>query len=488
MLVRARWFVRTLLLAVPAFVGAAGVYLFVLHRTVPVIADSVGGFVHGVAISFASDSLTALMLVVCSLAALVCVWFLMATGEDQYRFIPALVLMMLTGVYGALLTADLFNLFVFVEVMVLPSYALVSVTGTWRRLGVGRMFIIVNLVTSTVLVIGVGFVYGALGTVNVAVLARMAHAGEVTGAGSLAIGIVLTAFVIKAGAAPVHGWLVRSYPFTSAGMMAVFSGLLTKVGLYAFYRVYVTIYGEESPFANVLLVLVVVTILVAVVSCFGENRVRNVLAFQMTSGVGHILIGVVIASVAALQAGIFYTVHHIITMAGLLLTIGAVEQVYGTGSYSKLSGLVKREKWAAILMVLGLFSLVGFPPTSGLWGKVGLLGASAEAGGTRGVVIVVTVVIGSIIALMALQRLWSNTFWGAPMKVYYPDSPIAGRRPATELTDDVRIPARLLLPGTVMIGLSVALFLWAEPLVAASGAAATGLVDSAPYIQAVLGE
>ncbi|WP_349828888.1 proton-conducting transporter transmembrane domain-containing protein [Brevibacterium litoralis] len=486
-LVHQRWLDRTLLLLVPMFVGLAGVWLLVTHRTEPVIGHAVGGFVDGIAIAFASDTLSALMLVVCSFAALVCAWFLMVTGEDQYRFVPALVLMMLAGVYGSILTADLFNLFVFVEVMVLPSYALIAVTGTWRRLGVGRMFVIVNLTTSTILLIGVGYVYATLGTVNIAVLAQMRTDGLLGPDGALALGVVLTAFLVKAGAAPVHGWLVRSYPFTSAGMMATFSGLLTKVGLYAFYRTYVTIFGDEAPFTSVLLVIVVVTILVAALSCFGEARVRNVLALQMTSGVGHILIGVVLVSAAALQAGIFYMLHHILTMAGLLLTIGAVEQVYGTGSYRKLSGLVAREKWAAVLMVLGLFSLVGLPPTSGLWGKIGLMTAASATGGLVGWTVLGVVVIGSIITLLALQRLWSNTFWGAPMKTYHPDSAVMGRQPATTLPDDVRVPVRLLLPGTVMIGLSVGLFLWAEPLMALSGDAATSLLDSAPYIEAVLG-
>nr|WP_272902310.1 proton-conducting transporter membrane subunit [Brevibacterium daeguense] len=482
-LFRSRTLDRILLLAIPATVMGTGIYLLGYHTEVPVIAHSVGGYVDGLAIPFVSDTLAALLLTVTSFAALVCCWFLVLTGEDQYRFVPALILMMLTGVYGAVLTGDMFNLFVFVEVMVLPSYALIAVTGTWRRLGVGRMFVMVNLLTSTILLVGVGFVYGTLGSVNIAVIAQL---DEINPPAQLAIGIVLMAFFVKAGAVPVHGWLVRSYPFTSGGMMALFSALHTKVGLYGVYRVYTAVFGQPPAWAWVLAAIAVITILLAVISAFGEGRIRNVLVFQMTSGVGHIVIGVALLTAAALSAGLFYLVHHIITMAGLLLIMGAVEQTYGTGSFKKLSGLAGREKWAATLMVLGLFSLVGLPTTSGVWGKVSLVRASAAAESTTGTILIVTIVVGSLISMLALQRMWSNTFWGAPMTHYHPDSLSTGRAPQAQLTDEVRIKPALLMPATVMIGTSVALFFAPELLLQITDRTANSLLDTVPYIEAVL--
>lgn len=483
-IIRSRAFEGAVLLAVPVIIGSFGIGLLIYHQSVPVIAHSVGGYEDGLAIPFVSDTFTALMLTVTSLAAFVCCLFLITTGEDQYRFVPSLVLMMLTGVYGAFLTGDMFNLFVFIEVMVLPSYALIAVTGTWRRLGVGRMFVIVNLLISTILVIGVGFVYGAAGTVNIAGIAAIGHVSPQL---SLAIGFVLVAFLAKAGAAPMHGWLIRSYPNTSAGMMALFSALHTKVGLYAVYRVYTAVYGQPAPWAWVLVALVVVTILLSAVSAFGEHRARNVLAFTMSNGVGHILIGVALMTAAALSAGMYYLVHHIITMAGLLLVLGAVEQTYGTGAFKKLSGLARREKLATVLMVLGLFSIIGLPPTSGLWGKVGLVLATANSGRPGAWIILTTIVIGSIIALLALQRMWSNTFWGADMTTYHPDSQQTGRAPATELTAEVRVPLGLLMPGAIMIAVSVFLFFGAQLVIPLTDRAAEGLLNITPYLEAVLG-
>ncbi|WP_397333880.1 proton-conducting transporter membrane subunit [Ornithinimicrobium sp. INDO-MA30-4] len=184
------------------------------------------------------------MIFVTSATVAIGLWFLTQTGEDRFRFVPALALMLIAGVNGALLTGDLFNLFVFVEVMLLPSYALIAITGTWRRLGIGRLFVIVNLTTSTILLVGVGFVYASAGTVNLAELAGVAQDNPTV---SLAVSVVLLSLAIKAGVVPVHGWMPRSYPATSAGIMALFSFVHSKVALYAIYRIYSITFQGAAP-------------------------------------------------------------------------------------------------------------------------------------------------------------------------------------------------------------------------------------------------
>ena len=166
---------RLLALAVPTITAISGLGLLVQHHTEPVVATQVGGFIPGVAIPIVSDSFTALMLVATGVVAALSILFCDLTGEfARSRYFAPLVLLLLAGANGALLTGDLFNLFVFVEVMLLPSYALIAMTGGWRRLGVGRLFVVVNLLTSTVLLAGVGFVYASAGAVNLAALAGAA--------------------------------------------------------------------------------------------------------------------------------------------------------------------------------------------------------------------------------------------------------------------------------------------------------------------------
>lgn len=475
---------RSLIVGLPLLTAAGGAALVLEHRHTPVLAHGVGGFVPGVAIPFVSDTLSAVMLTVTGLSTAACAWFLTATGQDRYRFVSPLALMLTGGVNGALLTGDLFNLFVFIEVMLLPSYALIAVTGTWRRLGIGRLFILVNLLTSTFLLIGVGFVYGVAGTVNLAALAGRAADDPRTG---VAVAVVLLALVIKGGVVPVHGWLPRSYPATSAGVMALFAGLHTKVALYAVYRVYATLYdGRPAPWSWVLAAVAVLTMVVGAVSTINERRIRAAMAFQMVSGVGHILLGLVVFTGLSLAAGVFYLAHHVVTMAALLLSAGAIEHTYGSGRFDRLNGLMRRDRLVTVVVALGLFSLVGLPPTSGVWGKVGLVAGAAQSAGALPWVLIGGVIVASLASLMALQRLWAEVFWGPPLERYRPDDPRTGRGGAVPLPDTVVVSGRLAAPGAVMLLLSVLMFLGAGVLWPVAEAAGAGLLDLVPYVEAVL--
>lgn len=484
LLSRKTWWQRSLLLLVPTLTLLAAIDLLGIHRTTPVLAENVGGFVPGIAIPFVSDTFSALMLAVTAVAVLVAVLFLMATGEDRYRLVPGLIMLMIGGVNGAFLTGDLFNLFVMVEVMLLPSYALIAVTGTWRRLGMGRTFVVVNLVTSTILLMGAGLVYATAGTVNLAALVGVAKDQPATVVSS---GIVLLALSVKGAIVPLHTWLPRAYPATSAGVMALFAALHTKVALYALFRITATLYDGAPPWELLIGALVVISVLVGSYSTFGEQIMRRALSWQMVAGVGHILLGLAIFSQLALGAGIFYMAHHIITMGALVLLAGAIEQTYGSGRYSRLSGLIKRDRTVAILFALGLFSLVGLPPSAGFFGKVGLIQAAAHAGGAEQIVFVTVVFVGALASVVAMQRLWAGVFWGPDMDHYRPDSPETGREQTTELPDDVRIPWKLWAPGAVLVVAQLAMFVFAGPLTELSQRAAAGLTNLSPYVQAVLG-
>ncbi|WP_345741963.1 proton-conducting transporter membrane subunit [Serinicoccus marinus] len=474
---------RAWLLGIPVLTGLAGLDLLGQHGDTPVLAENVGAFVPGVAIPFVSDTFSALMILVTSFTVLMCLVFMVITREDRYRLLTPLVLMLIGGVNGAFLTGDLFNLFVFVEVMLLPSYALIAITGTWRRLGVGRTFVVVNLLTSTILLIGVGLVYATAETVNLALL---------VGAGTdprtaLSSGVVLLALAIKAALVPMHTWLPRSYPATSAAVMGLFSTLHTKVALYALFRITSTLYEGRPPWALVLAVLVGLSIVVASYSTLGERVMRRALSWQLVASTGHALLGLLLFTQFSLGAGIFYTVHSIVTMGALILGAGAIEQVYGSGRYERLSGIIRRDRMLTIGYALALMSIVGLPPSAGFFAKVVLVQASAQAGGAWQAVFVTLICIGALGSLVAMQRLWVGVFWGPDMEDYLPDSPETGRGPKTKLTDDVRVTPRLMAPMAVLVVTQLAMFVLAGPLMEITTRAATGLVDLAPYVEAVLG-
>ena len=471
---------RVLALAVPAVTAASGLGLLLRHHTEAVLVTHVGGFIPGVAIPIVSDSFTALMLIATGLVATVALVFCDMTGEfARSRYFAPLALLLLAGANGALLTGDLFNLFVFVEVMLLPSYALIAMTGGWRRLGVGRLFVVVNLLTSTVLLAGVGFVYASAGTVN---LAALAGAAQQDGRVAAALGIVVIALCIKAGAVPVHGWLPRSYPGTSSGVMALFSALHTKIALYAVIRIWSTAFNLDPAWGRVILAVALVTTLWGALASAARAMPREILAWQMVSGVGVILAALAVAR--APGGAIVYMLHHMVTIGALIMLVGAAEYIYRDRSGGP-SRLWHRERPLGVLLVLAIAALVGLPPTSGLTGKLEVLSAAVGRSGVWGIATVVVVLLSSLIGLVAMLRLWRDLMWS-------PDVAAAGyteeeNREDHDDDDQPRVPTRLLLPGGALVAVSLAMFLGYGAMAPEVDRAVAGLVDPSEYVQAVLG-
>ena len=461
-----------LALAIPALGTVAGIWLFVTTAQHGTIAHSVGLFTGGVAIPFAADTLSAVMIVAASIVAFASNWFALVVGETRARFYPALTLMLLGGVYGALLTADLFNLFVFIEVMLLPSYGLITMTGSWSRLAGGRMFVLVNLLTSTVLLIGVSIVYGVIGTVN---LAALAGAAKGNGPLTVAMGLVVLALSVKSGLFPVHTWLPRTYPGTSAAVMGLFSGLHTKVAVYALYRIYVVVFDLDQRWAWTIIIFCVVSMLVGSFAGLAEHAMRRIIAYQMVTGMPYIVVMLAFSAddpTRAVAAGIVYMVHHMITVGSLVLTAGAIEETYGTDLLSRLDGLARRDPLVAAVFAMGAFSIVGFPPFSGLWGKVLVVTEIARAGDWHAWLVIAVIIVASFGALLSMIRLWREVFWGGNV----------------QLPDGLYVPLTKLAPGAALIVVSVGMFIAGGALIDAAMTAASGLLDVSGYQHAILGD
>ena len=461
-----------LALVIPALGTVAGIWLFATTAQHGTIAHSVGLFTGGVAIPFAADALSAVMIVAASIVAFASNWFALVVGETRARFYPALTLMLLGGVYGALLTADLFNLFVFIEVMLLPSYGLITMTGSWSRLAGGRMFVLVNLLTSTVLLIGVSIVYGVIGTVN---LAALAGAAKGNGPLTVAMGLVVLALSVKSGLFPVHTWLPRTYPGTSAAVMGLFSGLHTKVAVYALYRIYVVVFDLDQRWAWTIIIFCVVSMLVGSFAGLAEHAMRRIIAYQMVTGMPYIVVMLAFSAddpTRAIAAGLVYMVHHMITVGSLVLTAGAIEETYGTDLLSRLDGLARRDPLVAAVFAMGAFSIVGFPPFSGLWGKVLVVTEIARAGDWHAWLVIAVIIVASFGALLSMIRLWREVFWGGNV----------------QLPDGLYVPLTKLAPGAALIVVSVGMFIAGGALIDAAMTATSGLLDVSGYQHAILGD
>lgn len=456
---------------VNAGVLALGGMLLAATMNGTVLTQRIGGWPAGFAITLAADAFSALMLTVSALLVLASLAYAALAGEGGPLFTP-LALILAAGVYGAYLTADLFNLFVFIEVMLAPSYALLTMTGG-ARAAAGRIYVTVSLLASTILLAGIALVYSVTGTVNLGAMAGAARHGT---AAALACAVVLVALAAKAAVVPLHGWLPRTYPDASAAVMVLFSGLLTKVGVYAIVRVYAVVYAGAPQYRWVIMTAALVTMTVGVMGAIGQQGVRDILAFDMVSQIGYILLGLALFSTAGLTAAIFYLVQYVLVQAALLVCAGALETSDGSSSRARPAGPAHRDPLAAGAFLAAAFSLAGLPPMSGFIAKLALIRAAMAAGSYLPAAIAVAV---SFLTLAAMLRIWGGVF--AARKAAG-TARLAGRPQA-------RAPVRpaLIAPALALTALSLAVGIWAQPLFTVAAAASTSLHDTAAYVRAVAG-
>lgn len=468
-----KWLNDALAVIIPAINLLMGVWLYGYTRDNGTISHVIGLYQGGVGISFVADAFSAVMIVTTMIVALMSNWFAIVVGETQSRYYAPLSLVLVTGVSGALLTADLFNFFVMIEVMLLPSYGLIAMTGTRHRLLSARMFVLVNLAASTMLVLGVGYLYAVTGAVNLAALQGVAAGG---GPATVAAGIVVIAIAAKAGVFPVYTWLPRTYPSTSAAVMGLFSGLHTKVAVYMLFRIWVILFDMDPRWNTLLIVVMVISMIIGGYAGLAESTMRRVLAYQMVNGMPFILIMLAFTqdnARYALAAGLLYTLHHMITIAALVLNSGAIEETYGTGTMAKLSGIARRDPWTSAVFVAGAFSIVGFPPFSGLFGKVTVVMAAATAGDWRSWVAITAIIVASFGALLSMMRMWQRVFWGRPMQ-NYPEA--------------LNVRVGFMLPSAVLMVLSLCMFIFGGEMWEITTTAVDDLLNVDAYTSAVLGD
>lgn len=458
---------------------AAGVWMVWMFSTAGplpagAVAHGVGGWPFGVAIPFVADMFSALMLVVTGILTLTCAAFAYASGRAQNQYFAPLLLVLTAGVNGALLTGDLFNLFVFIEVMLLPSYGLYVLAGpgrgAFRQVSGARLYVTVNLLTSTIFLAGVGFVYATAGTVNIAELAGRA---KEDGMVAVSAAVVLLALGIKAAVVPVHGWLARAYPSTSPAITALFSGLHTKVAIYGIYRLYAILFDGDSRWLWVGVTVFCLTMVLGVMGAVGQTGSRSILAFHMISQIGYILLGVALFTELGLTAGIFYLLHHMIVKASLFLSTGAIEVTYGTDQLDRFSRISRREPLIAAAFFAAALSLAGIPPFSGFVAKLSLILAAVQAHQIAAVVVMVLV---SLVTLLSMLKIWGGMFWGK--------EPEEDAEPA-RAEEEPKVPLRLALPGVVLAVVTLCLGVGGQLLLGLSSTAAEGLLDVSAYVEAV---
>jgi multicomponent Na+:H+ antiporter subunit D len=382
-----------------------------------------------------------------------------------------------------------------IEVALLPSYILMSRKGNLTALRAARLYLIVNLTASTLFLAGLGVVYATTGTVNMAALAGLGVLPVV----GIASGVIVIALMLKAALVPTYSWLPATYPYTSPAITALFSGLLTKIGVYALVRIISLIYEPGHLVVAIVIAVCVASMIIGVLGALGENTIRGVLTFHMISQMGYILVGVVLAGAVGMAAVVFYLVHHTIVKTSLFLTGGTVEHEEGTGIIRRLGGLARSHPIASVAFLLAALSLVGLPPFSGFWAKLGVLTAAAESGA---VVVFVVALVVSLGTLASMLKLGTGVFWGKPKNVNEDDDvpsdvtigPVRVGAAGTTIDVAAAVEAPpvtkwrplLVFPGLALALISLGIGLFPETLLAFAATAGETLADPQTYVSAVL--
>lgn len=447
---------------------AVGISMLTSTATGGMMVLHVGGWDAPIGIPLVIDRLSASLVTITAIIALAVIGYRQWVEQDDDPTWHILIQSLLIGVGGAFTTGDFFNLYVWFEVMLLSSFALLG-RGEARNQTEGAVkYVVLNLVGSAVFLTGLGVLYGSLGTLAMADVAARLADGYGGGAAQAAVGLLLTAFVIKAGLFPVFQWLPSSYHTAPAAVAALFAGLLTKVGVYALARMLSLVGTPGDTMHTVLLTLGSITMVVGVFGAAVQTNLPRILAFHIVSQVGYIVVGLALGTAAAMTAAVFYLLHHIVVKANLFLVGGMVTGPSGEVDVRQLGGMAKRAPLLAVMFAIPALSLAGLPPLSGFVAKFGLIQAGvAEHSWTM----VSMAVLAGLLTIFSMLKIWVEVFW----------------KPAVdERTTELNLGKRAYLPSAMLGVITVAIGLGAGPMVNWCMGTADQIRDRDGYIAAVL--
>ena len=375
----------------------------------------VGGWPQPIGITLALDPLSSLMLtLIAGLGLCASIFSIRAldrhTGRSHYY---SLFLLMIAGMNGVALTRDLFNLYVFLELASISSYALVAFSAEAEDLEAGFKYAILSGLGSIFILLGIAVVYLCYGTVNLPQLAErlaLAPAGELK---NFSLILLLAGFCIKAGLIPFHFWLPDAHPAAPAPVSAMLSGILIKaLGLYALARLLFNVYGLSPGLGRLLLGLGALSMIGGVLLAIGQNDFKRMLAYHSISQIGYIALAFGLGTPLGIMAGIYHLVNHAAFKSLLFLSAGAVEYRTGTRDLNELGGLRARMPVTSAASLVGSLSIAGVPPLNGFFSKLLIIFACVQAG-RQG--LAAAAVIVSILTLASFMKVQRAAFFG-PLK------------------------------------------------------------------------
>jgi multicomponent Na+:H+ antiporter subunit D len=464
-----------------------------------VLTYQLSGWVAPFGISLVADALSAFMLglaAVVSLPGIVFAVYYVDAYAQRLSFHPVYHFMML-GVSGAFLTGDVFNLFVWFEVMLMASYVLVVFYGGPKHTAAALRYVVLNLVGGAFMLVAVGGLYATTGTLNMADIARRLQRPDQYGVDPAPVlglaAILFAVFALKAGLVPFQFWVPSAYRAAPAPVSAVLAGVVKKVGIYAILRLYFTVFaagrveaGLDLPgfagtaflsyFGPVLLVMAVASILLGGIGAVGRDDLDELLAYSSIGQVGFIVLPLAIGATAsdpaiqvlAVAAALVYALNHALAKALLFMASGALFDAVGSIDLRDLGGVASADPTLSAGFFVGALALVGIPPLSGFFGKLLVFDVAIHGGSS----LALSAGLGGAVLTIAYTSLaWNRGFWGEP------DERVSRGTPDTMLV--VVVSALALSILAVGVGF--------DPVFRAAEAAAEAALDRAGYVDAVFG-
>ncbi|MFZ8934006.1 MAG: proton-conducting transporter membrane subunit, partial [Bacteriovoracaceae bacterium] len=353
------------------------IYLLIYSSGNSALVLNMGGWPAPFGITFVLDIFSSLMLTISSIVAL-CTNVFADKMEELKKvrlgFYPLIQFLMM-GVSGAFLTGDLFNLYVWYEVMLISSFILLALGGNTFQLGGALKYTIINLKSSLLFLSSLGLIYGKLGTLNMADIAqRLMNTSPLTPEIQSAFVLLFIAFALKAAVFPLFFWLPLSYPNTSYSVSAIFAGLLTKVGVYSLIRCTTLFFGHEFDWLQgPLIIIACLTMIIGVFGATSRSGMREILSFHIISQIGYMILGLGLFGVWGVAWSIFYMFHHIAVKTNLFFAAGIVKYLRGNDRLSSMGDIYRDHPIFSLLFLIPALSLAGVPPLSGFFAKYGIL-------------------------------------------------------------------------------------------------------------------
>ncbi len=451
----------------------AALFLLAKVNADGVQAVTLGSWPAPFGISMVSDPLSALLVATTSIITLFVVFYSFPTigvKREQSYYYPAVIFLMV-GVNGAFTTGDIFNLFVFVEVLLMASYTLIVHGGEKPQLRESIKYLLVNIISSALFVAAVALLYSVTGTLNMADLAVKIPQIEETGILTVIAVMFLVVFGFKAAIFPLYFWLPGSYYSPPIPILALFGALLTKVGVYAIMRTYTLFFTMDIAFTHELLgIIAILTILAGCVGALAYFDVKKIIIYNIIIAVGVILFGIAQLNQPGVDGSIFYLLHDMLIKASLFFLVGIVAVLFGTSDLRKMGGLIKTYPFLGWTYLVAAFGLAGIPPLSGFPGKLLIVQGGFEGPQFWGSIVILAT---SLIVLLSAVRIFIYAFWGEPVETV----PLK-----KSVFNQMFIPTVILVAITVVFGVGAELFM---PFISGAGEV---LLNPSIYIDAVLKE